>query len=79
LVVPFAAVTAFADPSVRFGLQFDVDAADAPGAGTGEAPAPFEDTADVAEGDVDGEDDSANDEEPEGGDKVVTLDAFRKK
>src|SRR3546814_10129627 len=24
LVVPFAAVTAFADPSVRFGLQFDV-------------------------------------------------------
>src|SRR3546814_1932573 len=25
LVVPFAAVTAFADPSVRFGLQFDVD------------------------------------------------------
>src|SRR3546814_4408997 len=30
LVVPFAAVTAFADPSVRFGLQFDVDSADAP-------------------------------------------------
>ena len=25
LTVPFAAVTAFADPSVRFGLQFDVD------------------------------------------------------
>jgi hypothetical protein len=79
LVVPFAAVTAFADPSVRFGLQFDVDATDAPGAGAGEAPAPLEDAADAAEGDVDGEDDSANDEEPAGGDKVVTLDAFRKK
>ena len=25
LVIPFAAVTAFADPSVRFGLQFDVE------------------------------------------------------
>jgi hypothetical protein len=25
LTVPYAAITAFADPSVRFGLQFDVD------------------------------------------------------
>ena len=30
LTIPFAAITAFVDPSVDFGLQFQVDAADLP-------------------------------------------------
>lgn len=74
LVVPFAAVTAFADPSVRFGLQFDVDSDAAPAgqsesAAAGEG-APAEDEAAAPQP---GEDDKKT------GEKVVTLDAFRKK
>lgn len=93
LVVPFAAVTAFADPSVRFGLQFDVDSADAP-AGLLESgpvePGPLEpgegalafDKAPGPEGEsvAGGE---AEGRPAKGGkraaEKVVTLDAFRKK
>ena len=87
LTVPYAAVTAFADPSVRFGLQFD--------AGTGELK-PGEDDqvvrADLPPPDVE----AANLRPParqrdaaaeakrgqslpdSDSDKVVTLDAFRK-
>ena len=101
LVVPFAAVTAFADPSVRFGLQFDVETADSltgGGAGNGtlgEGPAPFNNPAGtrdlegaLAGGDTDALDDDAqaDDESPAAAkqkgpaaEKVVTLDAFRKK
>ncbi len=74
LRVPFAAVSAFADPSAKFGLQFTVDGVE------GEAPAaeaaptapaapetPAEATAEAA---AEGEDDGA---------QVITLDAFRKK
>lgn len=58
LVVPFAAITAFADPSCKFGLQFQTEivAASEP-----EEPAPKPEPP------------------PEGGAKVVALDAFRKK
>jgi len=93
LTVPFAAVTAFADPSVRFGLQFDV--------GTG-ALKPGEDDqvvrADLPPPDVEaanirplaqeldagaeaesGQNPPNSDSDPGGvSDKVVTLDAFRK-
>ncbi len=93
LTVPYAAVTAFADPSVRFGLQFDV--------GTG-APKPGKDDQvvradlpppDVAAANVrprgqgpdagtetaSGQSPPDSDSEPGGvSDKVVTLDAFRK-
>lgn len=87
LVIPFAAVTAFADPYAKFGLQFHVGLDD--------------DDLDDLEGldDEDDDDDAgvllhdpASDERPEkvadktaddgddkGGDNVVTLDAFRKK
>lgn len=37
LVIPFAAVKGFFDPSVQFGLQFEVAKADGEGAGQGEA------------------------------------------
>lgn len=82
LVVPFAAVTAFADPSVRFGLQFDVDSAEGPTTAPppGAAPAPAEGTPKAAPaGEAEkpaAEDAAARDEK---GDKIVTLDAFRKK
>jgi hypothetical protein len=93
LTVPYAAVTAFADPSVRFGLQFDV--------GTG-ALKPGEDDQvvradlpppDVAAANVrprgqgpdagtetaSGQSPPDSDSEPGSvSDKVVTLDAFRK-
>lgn len=71
LHVPFAAVSAFADPSAKFGLQFQVDtsveaaipaeAAATPGGTAVTAPKPPEPEA------------------PEEGARVITLDAFRKK
>lgn len=82
LVVPFAAITAFVDPSVQFGLQF-------PGATAPEAPA--EAAAQAAASDQ-AKDDKAKppsgskpDAKPDakgdakGDGRVVALDAFRKK
>ena len=69
LEIPFAAITAFVDPAVDFGLQFQAISAD----GT---PEPH----DVAENDASGGDDS--DAPPEGADdgsNVVTVDFGRKK
>ncbi len=91
LQIPFQAVVAFADPSVRFGLQFDVDdegdseesegddllsglseveSAGLPGAETATSPSGKQKS---------GDGEAAADEEPDQKDKVVTLDAFRKK
>lgn len=83
LVVPFAAVTAFADPSVRFGLQFDVDSAEPaaapPAPDDAAAPArptpPAPTSGEAAPAPVP----SSGKEDKKPGDKVVTLDAFRKK
>ncbi|MBF0334661.1 MAG: hypothetical protein HQL40_13615 [Alphaproteobacteria bacterium] len=64
LVIPFGAVVAFADPSAKFGLQFQPEGEDAPLApppsGEPEPPPPPPDKA-------------------EGGGQVITLDKFRKK
>ncbi len=66
LVIPFAALTAFADPSIKFGLQFqslevaEVDFMES------EAVEPF----DKINADIESED---------GEDKIISLDAFRKK
>lgn len=66
LHVPFAAVSAFVDPSVQFGLQFSVaEPEPAPVAALPSTAAPAEDAAEPAE-------------KPEGGARVVALDAFRK-
>ncbi len=70
LTVPYEAVSAFADPSVKFGLQFESAKGDAAAPRPG-APAPTQ----VAETPPDGEP-AEPAEEPA---KVVTLDAFRKK
>jgi uncharacterized protein len=63
LAIPFAAVTSFADPSVKFGLQFEVPATKPQGAAAlpakvpaGEAPEP-----------------------PRQAAEIVTLDKFRKR
>jgi len=73
LVVPLNAVTAFFDPSVQFGLKFqaadqtDATAPDKASAANAEAPPAGDAAAESSPEDV---------VEP---DKVVTLDAFRKK
>jgi hypothetical protein len=67
LVVPFSSIKGFFDPSVQFGLQFDP-------VGT-KSDDEDEDDSDDREGAANG--DSPSEEKP--GEKVVSLDAFRKK
>jgi len=75
IVVPLAAVTAFADPSVKFGLQFS-DGGGAPATeDAAEAPRNTEASNAAPPSDAKTADDAA----PSGGAEVVTLDAFRKK
>ncbi|MGX1096633.1 SspB family protein [Amorphus sp. MBR-141] len=79
VLVPFAAIKGFFDPSVQFGLQFEphVDAEeDSPAAEHGHAPEPSTQQDDVpgaADPGVNGEQ-----MRPDGA-QVVSLDAFRKK
>ncbi len=71
LGIPFSAIKGFFDPSVQFGMQFDVDKrlpdADAPATGTTPAPAAS----------LPGPAAAPDAEKP--GEKVVSLDSFRKK
>ena len=73
LVVPFDSVVAFADPAVRFGLQFE--AGDGSGDEEGLEPA---ETANADEA-VSEAAKAENEEGKEGDEKIVTLDEFRKK
>ncbi len=81
IVLPLAAVTAFADPSVKFGLQFndagagqpDEDAAARPAKDAAEAPGNAEVKAAESESAATGKTGG------EAGAEVVALDAFRKK
>lgn len=97
MTIPFAAVTAFADPSVRFGLQFDIGDgkknasgeevgisgdASMPEAGAANAPASKDAGKTAAEKTApssDAESTDAGSTDAGSADKVVTLDAFRKK
>ena len=63
LVVPFDAVTTFADPSENFGLRFDAAESDAEEDGDGPGDGPPDD----------------DPEPPKGDAEVVSLDAFRKR
>lgn len=78
LVVPYAAVQGFFDPSVQFGLQFNVEGApgseDAPE--TGDQPAAAEASRSMEEA-LAKEENAEPEEEVTG--EVVSLDAFRKK
>jgi uncharacterized protein len=68
LDIPFAAITAFVDPAVDFGLQFQAVAADA-------APPAHED----AENDGSGKERAAKADVADDGSNVVTVDFGRKK
>jgi hypothetical protein len=69
LDIPFAAITAFVDPAVDFGLQFQAAVADM-------APEPHED----AENDSPGKDSAKPEgDDPGDGSNVVTVDFGRKK
>ncbi len=74
LCIPFAAITAFADPSVNFGLQFklDDDGETAAESTAADRIAPASETASA------GAEDSAN-APTRSDDNIVTLDTFRKK
>ena len=74
LVVPFAALTAFVDPSVRFGLQFEDGKSEAGAQGPDLRP-PEPETPGPGGGKPEGK----AEEKGEPASKVVTLDAFRKK
>jgi uncharacterized protein len=80
LVVPFAAIKSFLDPSVQFGLQFepsDADAAvDAPGAKLPAVPAPSALPVAAPSPAAENTDEPAK---PSEGAEVVRLDRFRKK
>lgn len=70
LVIPWSAVTAFADPSVRFGLQFDK-------AVQGESDETAAEDEEANEEPTEAEGEPEDNDEP--GDNVVTLDRFRKR
>lgn len=71
LVVPYKALTAFADPSVKFGLQFHQEAVEDMEDGQPSLPAP------LAFEEVDGFDEE--DDAPDAPAEIISLDAFRKK
>lgn len=84
LLIPFAAIKGFFDPSVEFGLQFEVPAntnGSKPAAEPATLPAPSE--ADATPESTEPEGDGAPPDETPAGDgegaQVVSLDAFRKK
>jgi hypothetical protein len=68
LIVPYSAITAFVDPAVDFGLQFQA-------LGGGTAPEPHED----AENDCPEQGDKPDVERSDDGSNVVTVDFGRKK
>ena len=72
LEIPFAAVSAFADPPAKFGLQFQHT--------TGAAPEEVPDAPEpAAEAPATAEEEPAPEKKAEGGSKVVALDTFRRK
>ena len=90
LVVPFAAVTAFADPAAKFGLQFQQETGAAPEEATGtDSPQATSPRAGakpraVVDGAAEAVPKASAAQDPgspplDGGEKVVTLDSFRRK
>lgn len=77
LRVPYAALSAFVDPSVKFGLQFNADSA-----ANVSVPAlrPEGDLIPVTDGvEAEAAEESANEDDEKDGAEVVNLDQFRKK
>lgn len=74
IVVPYDAITSFADPSVQFGLKFEAVPPDEAGGitdGAAESPGPGANAAEAAQ-------EEALDEEEDKTGEVVNLDQFRK-
>jgi len=79
LHIPFAAVSAFADPSAKFGLQFQTDGSvELPHAGGNDEDEPEDDDNEVIELPVADEETSSAPQNEQGA-QVIALDAFRKK
>jgi hypothetical protein len=76
LHIPFEAIAAFADPSVRFGLQFDAGEDDDGDSASPEQASNYQ--GDSGDGAASG-DKTGGDSGEGGDDNVVTLDRFRKK
>jgi uncharacterized protein len=89
LAIPFAAITAFADPSVKFGLQFQETPSEASPQSAAQAGGEAPEAAQAPRGRKERPAPKLVTEKPEGEDKpeggakkpgeVVTLDTFRKK
>ena len=81
LVVPFAAIKSFFDPSVQFGLQFEPTEAEAAADATETGPASETAKSDTSKSDTTSGEKSDEDEptRPSEGAEVVRLDRFRKK
>ena len=85
LLIPYAAIRGFFDPSVQFGLQFEThEEPVAEGAETGSEIVPLRGGAqlvpvDGSKGEDASKADNAEAEEEDGSAEVVSLDAFRKK
>jgi len=89
LIIPFEAMTGFADPSVQFGLQFQPDRSRIESPDEGEAGLPAQLTpggavisvgSNADDENVESDDEAAIDPpETSDGEKVVALDQFRKK
>lgn len=75
LVVPYAALTAFADPSIKFGLQFHAAAPEALEQPRSDAPLAAETSFETTPPRLTPD----NEEPPAGSAEVISLDAFRKK
>jgi hypothetical protein len=71
MVIPFAAITGFADPSVKFGLQFHTPESEA----AEEDPPVSKKKKPPTAASIS----AVSDDDSSGGDNVVTLDKFRKK
>lgn len=74
LFIPYSAIKGFFDPSVQFGLQFEV-------ADTKAGPRPVTTDDEIADAEPDASEvaDDAEEKPEASGEKVVSLDAFRKK
>jgi hypothetical protein len=93
LTIPFSTISAFADPSVKFGLQFDSGQAEegdavAPVAAPEQRQQPVEQFAadssaanaeEASSSSEPADDDAADEEEAPAGGKVIMLDPYRKK
>jgi hypothetical protein len=74
LVIPYAAITAFVDPSVKFGLQFDASSADTTG-----APSPTREAEAGPAGEFAPKSENESADLPTDDGQVVALENFRKK